>query len=128
MMYMAPVMLVVGSNEQLLGETLLFASQAQGAGAAVQAEVYLGMWHDFEEESLGCGSAGGALAPGKQAVEAVAGFFREREVTVVHCTRRVGAGQEQACRNHGIAAVRWHMEYLSHPPPTKAQCNAKDER
>ena len=55
-------MLVVGANEQLLGETLS-TQKAQAAGAPVQAEVFLGMWHDLEEESLGCGAVGGRLAP-----------------------------------------------------------------
>jgi acetyl esterase/lipase len=117
-----PTMLVVGANEQLLGETLLFAQKAQSAGAPVQVEVYLGMWHDFEEESLGCGSAGGQLAPGAAAIDAVGAFFREREVTTVSCTRS-GGGDKTKCLGEVAAAVRWHMDYLAHPPPTDAECD-----
>jgi acetyl esterase/lipase len=51
-----PIMLVIGGNEQLLGENLEFAQKAQAAGAHVQVEVFEGMWHDFVQESEGCGS------------------------------------------------------------------------
>jgi monoterpene epsilon-lactone hydrolase len=53
-----PMMLVIGSRDILLGDNLAFAQAAQAAGAAVQVEVFEGMWHDFEEESQGCGAFG----------------------------------------------------------------------
>jgi acetyl esterase/lipase len=53
-----PMMLVIGSRDILLGDNLMFAQAAQAAGAAVQVEVFEGMWHDFEEESQGCGARG----------------------------------------------------------------------
>ena len=39
-----PLMLVIGGGEQLLGENLEFARVASAAGAAVQVEVFEGMW------------------------------------------------------------------------------------
>ena len=53
-----PMMLIIGSRDILLGDNLMFAQAAQAAGAAVQVEVFEGMWHDFEEESQGCGARG----------------------------------------------------------------------
>lgn len=53
-----PMMLIIGSRDILLGDNLMFAQAAQAAGAAVQVEAFEGMWHDFEEESQGCGARG----------------------------------------------------------------------
>ena len=47
-----PMMLVIGSRDILLGDNLMFAQAAQAAGAAVQVEVFEGMWHDFEVSQL----------------------------------------------------------------------------
>eukprot|EP01052_Picozoa_sp_SAG31_P007086 SAG31_NODE_333_length_17527_cov_6.972056_13_plen_635_part_00 len=44
---MAPLMLIVGGNEMLIGDNMRFASNAQAAGAPVELHVYEGMWHDF---------------------------------------------------------------------------------
>jgi acetyl esterase/lipase len=44
------------------------SQRAQAAGAAVQVEVFSSMWHDFVQESEGCGSWA-VLEEGKQAIE-----------------------------------------------------------
>ena len=51
-----PLMLIIGSRDMLLGENLAFAQKVQSAGAAAQVEVFSGMWHDFIEETHGCGA------------------------------------------------------------------------
>ena len=40
-----------------LQDNLEFGQRAQAAGAPVQVEVFSSMWHDFVQESDGCGSS-----------------------------------------------------------------------
>ena len=43
-------------TEVILSDNLEFGQRAQAAGAAVQVEVFSSMWHDFVQESDGCGA------------------------------------------------------------------------
>ena len=108
-----PLMLVVGSRDILLGDNLGFAQAAQAAGAPVQVEVFEGMWHDFEEESQGCG-AKGKLAEGLTAVRRVGEFFSTGASCKVVCER--GA----ACS--GAAPVNWHYHVNQAPMATEHDC------
>ena len=55
-----PLMMIIGGTEIILSDNLVFSQRAQAAGAAVQVEVFSSMWHDFVQESEGCGSWAGA--------------------------------------------------------------------
>eukprot|EP01052_Picozoa_sp_SAG31_P006268 SAG31_NODE_286_length_18467_cov_41.317056_6_plen_483_part_00 len=128
---MPPLLLAVGGNEQLLGETLMFTQRAQRAGCAAQAEIFFGMWHDFEESSTGCG-AGVSFPPherlpllaGKEAIEAVAQFFRNKEKAIVACSTRSSTSQgetDSACAD-AFAPVHFHMPFVSRPPVAVEDC------
>jgi hypothetical protein len=108
------MMLVIGSRDVLLGDNLAFAQVAQAAGAAVQVEVFEGMWHDFQEESAGCG-AHGQLDEGLTAVKRVGEFFSSG-----------GNGCKVVCargeRCSGTAPVNWHYHVNRLPMATEHDC------
>ena len=47
---------VLVGTEIILSDNLEFGQRAQAAGAPVQVEVFSSMWHDFVQESDGCGA------------------------------------------------------------------------
>ena len=51
-----PIMLVVGGAEVLQGENLAFAQRTVSAGGTAQVEIFTDMWHDFIQETQGCGA------------------------------------------------------------------------
>jgi hypothetical protein len=138
-----PLMLVIGARDMLLSENLAFAQKVQGAGAAAQVEVFPGMWHDFVEESLGCG-AHGHLVEGVTAVERVGQFFSSqvriqpvRWVDAALCTgaadlsiHRPPSRSQETCRVvcergkgcSGAAPVNWHFHTNVLPMASSQDC------
>ena len=55
------------------------------------------MWHDFVEESEGCGS-GLPLTEGSAAIERVGSFLRDGTACRVACTRAEGSDGTAACQ------------------------------
>eukprot|EP01052_Picozoa_sp_SAG31_P036923 SAG31_NODE_4680_length_3036_cov_1.190671_2_plen_283_part_00 len=97
-----PLMLVVGSRDILMGENLAFGQACQSAGAPVQTEVFQGMWHDFVEETHGCGAYNGRqLGEGLTAVHRVGEFFATGASCKVVCSRGAPCS--------GTAPVNWHF-------------------
>eukprot|EP00928_Gymnodinium_smaydae_P079208 TRINITY_DN63199_c0_g1_i1.p1 TRINITY_DN63199_c0_g1~~TRINITY_DN63199_c0_g1_i1.p1 ORF type:complete len:525 (-),score=109.14 TRINITY_DN63199_c0_g1_i1:201-1775(-) len=52
-----PLHISVGDSESIKGDSLIFAQKAAFYGAEVHLDVYMGMWHDFEMYSEGCGGS-----------------------------------------------------------------------
>ena len=50
------MMFVVGGAETLLGETIAFGQRVHMAGVPTIVHVFTGMWHDFIQETEGCGT------------------------------------------------------------------------
>ena len=71
-----PLYFLVGSEETLLGDSIMLAQRAAAFGVPIVVDVYHGMWHDFPMYSEGCGSAAGELWLGKKAWENTAEFIR----------------------------------------------------
>ena len=120
-----PIMLVIGGNEQLLGENLEFAQKAQASGAHVQVEVFEGMWHDFVQESEGCGSTAGPLVEAEEALQAAAGFLNsttEHGGCLVSCGKQQPGGAAGGTGAGGAAVVHWHYRYNYKPPTTGYDC------
>ena len=57
----------------LLGEQFAFAQKANNVGASVTVEVFEGMYHDWMQESEGCGSSR-HLLEGVKAIERAGEF------------------------------------------------------
>jgi acetyl esterase/lipase len=135
-----PLMLIIGGNEQLLGENLEFGQRAQAAGARVQVEVFEGMWHDFVQESEGCGASGGGLVEAEDALRTAARFLNTVTADggcAVTCkqnddgggggggataTNAQGGGVDEPSSSGGSTVVNWHYRYNYKPPATKADC------
>ena len=135
----------MASDRDLLGAaywllavvTQEFAQLAQAAGARVQVEVFEGMWHDFIQESEGCGS-GEPLVEAQEALQAAATFLNatsyERGGCKVQCgtapidprsTLRDGQREREqggTLVTGGAAVVHWHYRYNYKPPATQADC------
>lgn len=111
-----PLLMVVGSGDNLLGENFEFSRRVAGAGGAVQLEVWENMWHDFEEHSEGCGS-GTPLAEATEALSVVGDFLRDG-------ARRGGCKTSAA--GSGLACVRWHSQHTTLPPVLDGQCPQED--
>ena len=107
-----PLLLIVGSAEVLLGENIAFAQRAQAAGAPVVAEVFTHMWHDFMQETEGCG-AGHPMAEAVNAVQRLGHFLKNNETCRVVC-------ENGKCGGYG--AVKWHFRYNELPTPTPKDC------
>eukprot|EP00039_Didymoeca_costata_P022046 m.3565 g.3565 ORF g.3565 m.3565 type:complete len:799 (-) comp2788_c0_seq1:42-2438(-) len=107
-----PLMLIVGGQEVLLGENIFFAQKAQQAGAAVVTEVFTDMWHDFMQESQGCGS-GKKLMEGITAIQRLGDFLKTNRSCKVTCS-------DGTCQ--GYSPVKWHFNYHELPPPSPRDC------
>eukprot|EP00041_Stephanoeca_diplocostata_P013261 m.232289 g.232289 ORF g.232289 m.232289 type:complete len:788 (+) comp19273_c0_seq2:129-2492(+) len=106
-----PLMLIVGGAEVLLGENIAFAQKVQRSGASAVVEVFTDMWHDFMQETEGCGSR--ELSEATTAIARLGNFFRNNESCKVVCTGGV-------C--HGAAPVQYHFNYHEIPPVRAADC------
>ena len=92
--------------------TLTKAQRAQAAGAPVVAEVFTHMWHDFMQETEGCG-AGHPMAEAVNAVQRLGHFLKNNETCRVVC-------ENGKCGGYG--AVKWHFRYNELPTPTPKDC------
>ena len=70
-----PLYFLVGSEETLLGDSVILAQKAAAYGASIVVDVYDNMWHDFPMYSEGCGS-GSKLWLGNKAWENTAEFIQ----------------------------------------------------
>ena len=70
------------------------------------------MWHDFVQESEGCG-AGKPLIEATEALDRMAHFFAKNESCRVVCA-------DGQCT--GSAPVKWNFRYHEQPPPTPRDC------
>ena len=125
---------MVGATEQLLGENLLFAQRAaaaaksHGVAPTVFVEAYAGMWHDFIQESEGCGTG----VPLQEAVDALAratdflqtnGGGGDADGVGDNDAATMGGGSGGGLLDAGDRApTRFHFDYNHRPPATEAQC------
>lgn len=106
-----PLMLVIGGAEVLLGENIAFAQRTQMAGGSAMVEVYTDMWHDFVQETQGCGSR--PMIEAVSAIQRVGIFFSRNESCKVTC-------QNMECS--GAAPVKFNFNYHELPPTTPSDC------
>ena len=91
---------------------------ADGDGTVV--EVYAGMWHDFIQESEGCGT-GHPLLEAIDALGRAANFLSLKGGS--NATRSGGAGT-QLLFSGEPAPIRWHFDYNMKPPVATTACQA----
>eukprot|EP00439_Symbiodinium_sp_Y106_P052094 s2052_g6.t5 len=86
-----PLHFLVGSEETLLGDSVILAQKAAASGATIVVDIYHGMWHDFPMYSEGCGS-GTELVLGMKGWDHTAEFIQSAT---------------EMCRSNGWPIIRY---------------------